>query len=84
MSDHVREWMENWMDNYVHFDGYPDEDAPDPAAVSLAEQCVTMAADDGITKDQLENEFGDLVMYMHRAIARAANAHVARQAAKDD
>jgi hypothetical protein len=76
--------MEDWMDNNVHFDGYPSEDAPDPGATVLAEQCVVQAREDEITKEELEAEFGDLPMYMHQGMSQIADAENARKAAKND
>jgi hypothetical protein len=84
MSSRVREWIEDWTQNNVHFDGYPSEDAPDPGATMLAEQCVIQAREDGITEEELEEEAGDLPMYIHQVMKRAANSKEILQGSKSN
>jgi hypothetical protein len=48
-----------------------------------AEECLIAAKEQGIAKQDLEEEVGDLVDYMSAAIEKAVNADVDRAAMKD-
>ena len=48
-----------------------------------AEECVIAAKEEGIAKEDIEEEVGDLVDYMSAAIEKAVNADVDRAVMKD-
>jgi hypothetical protein len=58
MSDRVEDFMSGWLSDNIHFNGFPQEEEPDPEAKILAEQCILEAAEEGITKPQLEEAYG--------------------------
>jgi hypothetical protein len=84
MASLVMEFMDDWLDENLHPTGYPGDDVPDPEAQLLADQCMGAAKLDGITRAQLEDEYGDLAVFMHRRLVAAAEAEVQRQVEKDD
>jgi hypothetical protein len=61
--------------------GAPEGD--DSEARLRAEECLIAAKEQGIAKQDLEEEVGDLVDYMSAAIEKAVNADVDRAAMKD-
>ena len=84
MSELVTGFMDEWLSDNLHISGYPQEQVPDPEAVILATQCITAAKKAGISKADLEHEYGDIPAFMHRRLERAVDAEVDRLAAKDD
>jgi hypothetical protein len=73
------EWVSENMVKPVA--GAPEGD--DSEARLRAEECLIAAKEQGIAKQDLEEEVGDLVDYMSAAIEKAVNADVDRAAMKD-
>lgn len=84
MGGRVADFMSDWVSENVHFAGYPSEDETDPEAESLAMQCLAAAEADGIPKDDLEREYGDLSSFMREQLKRVADEEVAAMVARDD
>jgi hypothetical protein len=61
--------------------GAPEGD--DSEARLRAEECLIAAKEEGIAKEDIEEEVGDLVDYMSVAIEKAVNADVDRAVMKD-
>ena len=61
--------------------GAPEGD--DSEARLRAEECVIAAKEEGIAREDIEEEVGDLVDYMSAAIEKAVNADVDRAVTKD-
>jgi hypothetical protein len=61
--------------------GAPEGD--DSEARLGAEECVIAAKEEGIAREDIEEEVGDLVDYMSAAIEKAVNADVDRAVTKD-
>jgi hypothetical protein len=55
----------------------------DSEARLRAEECVIAAKEEGIAKEDIEEEVGNLVDYMSAAIEKAVNADVDRAVMKD-
>jgi hypothetical protein len=49
----------------------------------FAEACLIAAKEEGIAKEEIEEEVGDIVNYMSAAIEKAVNADIARSVIKD-
>jgi hypothetical protein len=83
MSKRAVEFLEEWVsENMVEpVAGAPEGD--DSEARLRAEECLIAAKEQGIAKQDLEEEVGDLVDYMSAAIEKAVNADVDRAAMKD-
>ncbi|MEZ0169955.1 hypothetical protein [Microvirga sp. TS319] len=84
MSSDVRDFIHDWISENIHFNGYPSEDGVDPEAIRLSEQLISDAEQRGFSREQLEEEHGDLAQFLHRQMERIADAEVRRQAGKDD
>ena len=76
MSKRAVEFLEEWVsENMVKpVAGAPEGD--DSEARLRAEECVIAAKEEGIAKEDIEEEVGDLVDYMSAAIEKAVNADV--------
>ena len=83
MSKRAVEFLEEWVsENMVKpVAGAPEGD--DLEARLRAEECVIAAKEEGIAKEDIEEEVGDLVDYMSAAIEKAVNADVDRAVMKD-
>jgi len=83
VSKRGTDFLEAWVSENINPEGYAPE-GDDSRAKELAEQCLFAAKAQGITKDELEEDVGDIVDYMADAAEDATDAEVARLAAKDD
>jgi hypothetical protein len=83
MSKRAVEFLEEWVsENMVKpVAGAPEGD--DSEARLRAEECLIAAKEEGIAKEDIEEEVGDLVDYMSVAIEKAVNADVDRTVMKD-
>jgi hypothetical protein len=83
MSKRAVEFLEEWVsENTVKpVAGAPEGD--DSEARLRVEECVIAAKEEGIAKEDIEEEVGDLVDYMSAAIEKAVNADVDRAVMKD-
>ena len=83
MSKRAVEFLEEWVsENMVKpVAGAPEGD--DSEARLRAEECLVAAKEQGIAKQDIEEEVGDLVDYMSAAIQKAVNTDVDRTAMKD-
>jgi len=83
MSKRAVQFLEEWVsENMVQpVAGAPEGD--DSEARLRAEECVIAAKEEGIAREDIEEEVGDLVDYMSAAIEKAVNADVDRAVMKD-
>jgi len=83
MSKRAVEFLEEWVsENMVKpVAGAPDGD--DSEARLRAEACLIEEKEEGIAKEEIEEEVGDIVNYMSAAIEKAVNADIARSVIKD-
>jgi hypothetical protein len=83
MSKRAVEFLEEWVSENMAkpVAGAPEGD--DSEARLRAEECVIAAKEEGIAKEDIEEEAGDLVDYMSAAIEKAVNADVDRAVMKD-
>jgi hypothetical protein len=83
MSKRAVEFLEEWVsENMIKpVAGAPEGD--DSEARLRAEECLVAAKEQGIAKQDIEEEVGDLVDYMSAAIQKAVNTDVDRTAMKD-
>ena len=83
MSKRAVEFLEEWVsENMVKpVAGAPEGDNSE--ARLRAEECVIAAKEEGIAKEDIEEEVGDLVDYMSAAIEKAVNADVDWAVMKD-
>jgi hypothetical protein len=83
MSKRAVEFLEEWVsENMVKpVAGAPEGD--DSEARLRAEECLIAAKEEGIAKEDIEEEVGDLVDYMSVAIEKAVNADFDRAVMKD-
>jgi hypothetical protein len=83
MSKRAVEFLEEWVsENMVKpVAGAPEGD--DSEARLRAEECLIAAKEEGIAKEDIEEEVGDLVDYMSVAIEKVVNVDVDRAVMKD-
>ena len=83
MSKRAVQFLEEWVsENMVKpVAGAPEGD--DSEARLRAEECMIAAKEEGIAKEDIEEEVGDLVDYMSAEIEKAVNADVDRAVMKD-
>jgi hypothetical protein len=81
MSERGMLFVEDWRANHVLAAG----DAPEgdhSQAAKYAQDCLAAAEKSGITKDEIEEDYGDLVDHMGWAMDDANEAEVAKLANK--
>jgi len=71
MSQRSRSFVDDWITEYVHAEGYEPEGSH-ALARQLAQECLRDAERVGITKHDIEEELGGIVGYMSATI-RAVN-----------
>ena len=78
MSKRAAEFLEEWIgENAIApLAGTPESD--DSEARLLAEQCLSDGKDEGIAKEDLEEEVGDLVTYMASKVGHSRMANQVR------
>lgn len=69
MTDHVRIFVDLWIQSHVRAEGYQLK-GDTRLAQELARKCVEMAQADGISASDIEAEFGDIVEYVQWQIKR--------------
>ena len=77
MSMTASDFMRDWVTENVHFQGYPSESQIDPEAEALAIKCVADAEAEGLSRSDLERQFGSVPAYMHEQLQRLADEEVA-------
>ena len=82
MTERVIAFVEEWVSNNVHAEGYPTE-GDDAEAKLLARQCRTEALAAGIPASEIDDEFDDLVAFMSAQILEANDREVDRLVDKD-
>jgi hypothetical protein len=73
MSERGMLFVEEWLSNNIQAAGYGPADDQSQAA-TYAEDCLAAAAKKGITKNEIEEDYGDLVDHMSGAIEDANDA----------
>ena len=82
MSERVIAFVENWVSENIHAEGYP-ADGDDIQAKALAEQCRTEALEAGIPGSEIDDEFDDLTAFMSGQIREANEREVHRLVDRD-
>jgi hypothetical protein len=83
MGERAIAFVEEWVSENIHAEGYePESDHPQAAA--FAAQCLASSKAEGITEAEMKDAFDDLTQFMAAAIETANDDEVARQASKDD
>jgi hypothetical protein len=79
MSERARKFVESWVEEYVHPPGF-EEDNRHSRSRAEAVACLESAEIEGISKNEIKEEFDDLVSYMTaRHQEMAAKAQSARR-----
>ena len=65
MSQRAREFVEFWIEEFLHPDVYEDEETLDESNEHV-EECIHLAAMNGIARSEIEEEFGDLLHHIAR------------------
>ena len=82
MSQRAREFVERWGKAYVGPEPHEDVGA-DPRPSEYARDCLYDARGSGISRGEIEQEFGNLVSYMHRMMDASAGEEAVRLTASD-
>ena len=82
MSERAIAFVEEWVSESIHAEGYEPEDHSQAAA--FAAQCLASSKAEGITEAEMKHAFDDLTQFMAAAIETANDDEVARLASKDD
>ncbi|WP_426955627.1 hypothetical protein [Muricoccus radiodurans] len=84
MSDKGREFVERWVADNVVADAQREVEERDPEGDDLTEQCLAAAAEQDITRDDIEDEVGYLPRYMVHALRDKAEAERQRLRGRED
>jgi hypothetical protein len=82
MSERIIAFVENWVSENIHAEGYPAE-GEDVQAKSLAAQCRAEALAAGIPESEIDDEFDDLTAFMSGQIQEANDREGDRLIDKD-
>jgi hypothetical protein len=82
MSERAMLFVEEWLSNNIQAAGYGPADDQSQAA-KYAEDCLAAAAKNGITKNEIEEDYGDLLDHMSEAIEDANDAEAIKLAKKN-
>jgi hypothetical protein len=82
MSERIIAFVENWVSENIHAEGYPAE-GDDTRAKGFAAQCRTEALEAGIPASEIDDEFDDLAAFMSGQIQETNDREVERQIDKD-
>jgi hypothetical protein len=82
MSERIIAFVENWVSENIHAEGYPAE-GDDTQAKDFAAQCRAEALQAGIPASEIDDEFDDLTAFMSGQIQEANDREVERQVDKD-
>jgi len=69
LSDKTRIFVDFWVQSHVRAEGYQSK-GDIRLAQELARKCVEMAQTDGISANDIEAEFGDIIEYIRWQIKR--------------
>lgn len=77
MSVRAREFVDFYIEEFLHPDAYEDEETHDKSAEN-AEECLHLAMMNGIARSEIDEEFGDLFAHMARVHERIVDAQMRR------
>lgn len=83
MSQRAREFVDRWVESNIHAEPYVAEQA-DPRPAEFARNCMYEARGSGISRPEIEQECGNLISYMGRALDAYASQEGVPPAAKED
>ncbi len=83
MSQRGIDFANEWVSENINAGPYAPEDGPHPEAEAAVEALVREAAQDGISRDEMEEDVGDLHDFLSNAFESATDAEVERLASKD-
>jgi hypothetical protein len=78
MSERIISFVENWVSENIHAEGYPAE-GEDVQAKSLAAQCRAEALAAGIPESEIDDEFDDLTAMNGKETAWLTRIRVSAQ-----
>ncbi len=81
MTERAATFAEDWMRENVTIEAY---DPGDAVIKPLAEALVAAAKDHGISRTEIEEEFGSVESYVASAFEQATDNEIARLVAKDN
>lgn len=71
MSTKVRDFIDFWIENSVHAGEQYGAQGGSQIARDLADRCVEMADAQGISKDEIEKEIGDIPAFIKNKLGSA-------------
>jgi hypothetical protein len=79
MSPKAREFIDFWIQNSVHAAEPLGEAGGEQDVSVLVSRCIEMARSQGISKDDLEKEVGELERYIQEQLRRVNRAETQRR-----
>jgi hypothetical protein len=83
MSQRGIDFANHWVFENINAGPYAPEDGPHPEADAAVEALIREASQVGITRQEIEEDVGDLLDFVSDAFERATDAEVERLASKD-
>jgi len=81
MSKRASDFVTNWIDDNISAEPYVGDNDPRPA--KYARDCLIEAEKEQIYRGEIEEDLGELEVYMGQAIDKSANNEVNRLVGKD-
>lgn len=83
MSDRGIDFANNWVRENVNASSYAEDGKQHPETPAAVEQLLADAAKAGITREEIEEDMGDLDDFVDNAFDESADAEVQRMVDKD-
>jgi hypothetical protein len=77
MSLRAREFVDFYIQEFLHPDTYEDEETYDESTEN-AEECIHLAMMNGISKSEIDEEYGNLVAHIARIHEKIVDAALSR------
>lgn len=83
MSQRGIDFVNHWVSENINAEPYAPEDGPHPEAEAAVEALLQDAAQEGISREEIVEDVGDLHDFISEAFESATDAEVERLASKE-
>lgn len=84
MSQRGIDFANEWVSENIVAEGYGPEDGPDPVADKAVASLLSAASAEGISREEIEEDMGNLADFIAQAIEEANDGEVERLAGRDN
>ena len=74
MSQRGIDFLNDWIGEHINADAYPTEN--DPRVSAYVDECLRDAAKSGISREEIEEDVGNIKARIHRAMEAATDREI--------